>query len=80
MLETVKGFFRLDTSMAITLRPLTITAYPPTIGYRSTGPSVSPVHRQLFRNRRYPATLLLDNRLHSIIPFLLRFTIVLLLC
>ncbi|WP_394676272.1 hypothetical protein, partial [uncultured Sphingobacterium sp.] len=22
---------------------------------RSTGPSVSPVHRKLFRNRRYPA-------------------------
>ncbi|WP_294348751.1 hypothetical protein, partial [uncultured Sphingobacterium sp.] len=42
-------------------------------GYRSTGPWVSPVQRQLLRNRRYPATLLLDNRLHFIIALLLRF-------
>ncbi|WP_448137111.1 hypothetical protein [Sphingobacterium siyangense] len=43
--------------MAITLPPLTITAYPPPIGYRSIGPSVGLLHRQLFRNRRYPATV-----------------------
>ncbi|WP_333577412.1 hypothetical protein, partial [Sphingobacterium sp.] len=36
LLETVKGFFRLNTSMAITLPPLTITAYPLYIVYRST--------------------------------------------
>ncbi|WP_448665296.1 hypothetical protein [Sphingobacterium siyangense] len=46
LLETVKGFFRLDTSVF----PLQAIADPPPIGYRSTGPSVSLVHRKLFRN------------------------------
>ncbi|WP_448666276.1 hypothetical protein [Sphingobacterium siyangense] len=52
LLETVKGFFRLSTSVF----PLQAIAYPPPIGYRSIGPSVGLLHRQLFRNRGCPAT------------------------
>ncbi|MCS4167643.1 hypothetical protein M2419_004770 [Sphingobacterium sp. BIGb0116] len=37
LLETVKGFFRLNTSMAVTLPPLTITAYPLHIGIAAHG-------------------------------------------
>ncbi|WP_346067138.1 hypothetical protein, partial [Sphingobacterium siyangense] len=44
---------RLSTSVF----PLQAIAYPPPIGYRSTGPSVGLLHRQLLRNRRYPATV-----------------------
>ncbi|MGJ1360442.1 hypothetical protein ACR79K_27430, partial [Sphingobacterium siyangense] len=36
--------------------PVQAIAYPPPSGYHSTGPSVSLLHRKLFRNRRYPAT------------------------
>ncbi|MCS4164235.1 hypothetical protein M2419_001298 [Sphingobacterium sp. BIGb0116] len=55
LLETVKGFFRLNTSMTITLPPLTITAYPPHIGYRSIGPSA--VVAQLSLSCNYAVTV-----------------------